>query len=169
MTIKTEFSVPSPYINKYVWASLQSIDPSLAKDYKNIVPFFPVSDTRADEWPWQSKPYVIYDQLFRMRSKPGYFVKKKQLLYVIKGTPSEVLAWTNAIGMIMDRQDAAAQDLNEWLAQNEPDAGVYFHWFKVMQIDAANENRMDMAVNQKYLSTMIIEYEYHVTRPSKFD
>jgi hypothetical protein len=168
MSLKDVLPVPPTYINKYVWDSLKSLDPGLS-NYGNIVPFFPISDARADDWPWQTKPYVIYDQLLRFRSGPLYVVRKSQLLYVVKGTPTEVLAWSNAIGVILDRHDAAGQDVNAWLSQNHPSAGVYFHWFRVMQVDQAAENRMDFAVNQKYLSTMVIEYQYHLTKTGKFD
>ena len=168
MTLISEFPLAAPYINKYVWSKMREIDQSLS-DYGNIVPFFPVSDTRADEWPWQTKPYVIYDQLFRLRAKPGYFVKKAQIIYSVKGNPTEVLQWANAIGMILDRQDVTGQEINEWIENNEPSAGIFFHWARVMQIDATNENRMDVSVNQKYLATMIVEVEYHVTKSSKFD
>lgn len=169
MKLLEAFPIATKYINEYLWDSMKTIDDSLAKDYGNIIPFFPISDTRSDEWPWKDKPYVIYDQMFRLRSRPGYFVHKTHALYFIKGGPSEVLAWTNAMALILDRQDSSAQDLNAWLAQNNPDAGIYFHWFKVMQVDQTNENRMDMAVSQKYLSTMVVEFEYHVTKTHQFD
>jgi Cdc6-like AAA superfamily ATPase len=148
---------------------MKSLDDSLEKDYGNIVPFFPISDTRSDEWPWKDKPYVIYDQMFKMRSRAGYFIHRTQALYFIKGTPTEALTWSNVMALIIDRQDSAAQDLNNWLSQNHPDAGVYFHWFKAMQVDQTAENRMDMALNQRYLSTMVVEFEYHITKQTKFD
>ncbi len=169
MKLIDSFPIASKYVNGYVWNAMQSIDDSLAKDYQGIVPFFPISDSRADEWPWQSKPYVIYDQMFRSRSRAGYFVHKSHTLYFIKGSPSEVLAWTNAIALILDRQDAAAQDINNWLSTTHPDAGIYFHWFKAMQVDQTAENRTDLSINQKYLSTMVIEFEYHVNKTHGFD
>ena len=107
--------------------------------------------------------------MFGPRTRPRYFVHKAHTLYFIKGNPTEVLAWTNAMALILDRQDSAAQDLNDWLAQNHPDAGIYFHWFKVMQVDQTAENRMDISTNQKYLSTMVVEFEYHVTKTNSFD
>jgi len=169
MSLVDAFPIAPEYINKYVWASLQQLDPSLTSGYQNIVPFFPVSDTRADEWPWQTRPYVIYDQLFRLRGKPLYLAKRQQLVYFIKGTPTEVLAWSNAIEMVLDRQDAAGQDVNAWIAQNDPDAGIFFHWFRTLQVDAVHENRTDMSTNQKYLSTLIVEFEYHVNKTNGFD
>ena len=107
--------------------------------------------------------------MWKSRSRTGYFVHKVQTVYFVKGNPSEVLPWANAIGVILDRQDSAAQDLNNWLSETNPNAGIYFHWFKVMQVDQTNESRMDVAINQKYVSTMAIEYEYHMTNTGKFD
>lgn len=169
MSLADAFPLAANYINKYTWAMMKEIDPSLETDYGSITPFFPISDTRSDEWPWKDKPYAIYDQMWRLRSRSGYFVHKVHALYFIKGTPTEILAWTNAMGMILDRQDSAAQDINNWLAANHPDAGIYFHWLKVMQVDQTSENRMDMAINQRYLATLVVECEYHITRPSRFD
>lgn len=169
MKLVDAFPIASKYINGYVWDSLKSLDDSLEQDYGNIIPFFPVSDSPTDEWPWKSKPYVIYDQMFRLRSRAGYYVHKTYTTYFIKGSPVEVLAWSNAMALILDRQDAAAQDINNWLAANHPDAGIYFHWLRVAQVDQTSENRMDIAVNQKYLSTMIVEFEYHITKTHQFD
>lgn len=169
MTLQDAFPVPTTYINKYVWDAMKSLDDSLAGDYKNIVPFFPASDTRSDEWPWKNKPYVIYDQLFRMRRNTRYFDHKIQTLYYIKGAPVDAIVWTNAISHILDREDAVAQDINNWLAANHPDAGVYFHSFKVIQIDQFTDNRMDISLNQQYMATLAVEYEYHLTNQSKFD
>ena len=169
MKLIDAFPAPSSIINNYVWYAFNQIDPDLASQYDGILPFFPISDTRADEWPWQTKPYVIYDQLVSPRRSPFYIIRKNRLVYVVKGTPSEVIAWSNAIATILDRQDAAAQDVNQWIEENDPSAGVFFHRFKVMQIDAANENRMDLSTNQKYLATIVIEYDYHLTEPMHFD
>lgn len=169
MSLADAFPVASKYINEYVWDSLKSIDPSLASDYGDIVPFFPLSDSHADDWPWRDKPYVIYDQMFRLRSTAGYFVHKTQALYSIKGTPTEVLTWTNAISLILDRQDSSAEDINNWMSLKHKDAGVYFHWLRVMQVDKTSENRMDIAVNQQYLSMMVVEFEYHITRDNGFN
>ena len=169
MKLVDAFPIAARYVNGYVWDSMKSIDSSLEGDYKGIVPFFPISDSRSDEWPWKNKPYVIYDQMFRLRSRAGYFIHKTHVLYFIKGNPTEVLAWTNAMALILDRQDSSAQDLNDWLAENHPDAGIYFHWFRVMQVDQTSENRMDISTNQKYLSTMVVEFEYHITKNNSFD
>ena len=169
MSLQDSFPIASTFVNKYLWHSLKRVDSSLGKDYGNIVPFFPISDARSDEWPWSNKPYVIYDQMWKMRSKTSYFIHRTQTIYFVKGNPSEVIPWANAIGVILDRQDATAQDLNNWLSDNHPDAGIYFHRFKVMQVDQTNESRMDISTNQKYISTMAIEYEYHLTKTLDFD
>ena len=90
-------------------------------------------------------------------------------MYFVRGTAEDVITWTNAIGMILDREDVSAQAINEYLADNDPTAGVFFHRLRVMQIDMVNDNRQDLTVRQQYTATLIVEMEYHVTKDAGFN
>lgn len=169
MNIRNAFPLPAVYINKYLWDSMKSIDSSLASEYGNVVPFFPLADSRGGDAGWGDKPYVVYDQLMKFRAKPLHTTHKVQLMYFVRGGAVDVLSWTNAIGHILDRQDDSAKDINHYVATTDPDAGIYFHHTKVFQIDASNEERMDLAVRQYYTASMVVECQYHTTKDLGFN
>lgn len=166
--IKQAFPVPTLSMNKYVWNSLKSIDTTLSTKYGSIVPFFPLADSRAGDTAWGAKPYVIYDVLFRFRPRTFPIIHKLQSLYYIRGQADDVIGWANAITMILDRGDNSAQDINNYLAENDPNAGVYFHSTKVFQMDPANEWRQDLSVRQYYTEQLMVETDYHITKDQGF-
>lgn len=169
MSIQDAFPLPAVYINKYVWHSLKSLDPSLSSEYGSIIPFFPLADARGGDAGWGNKPYVVYDELMRARGKAFYVKHKVQIMYYLRAGAVDNLTWTNAIAHILDRQDASAEDINNYLAANEPDAGIYFHQTKAFQIDVVGEERMDLSVRQYYTSALIVECDYHITKDNGFN
>ncbi len=167
--LKDAFPIPVLHINKYMWDSMKSIDATLATTYGTTVPFFPLADSRAGDAGWGTKPYVVYDHLFKMRGKPSYFIKHMQAMYFVRGTAEDVLTWSNAIGQILDREDEAAKEINIYLRDNDPTAGVFFHSLRVHQIDMVNDQRQDLSVRQQYTASMIIDFRYHITKDSGFN
>lgn len=163
------FPIPVINVNKYLWSAMCGIDTSLSTTYNGIVPFFPLADSRAGDAGWGAKPYVVYDFMFKFHNGPFYPVKKVQIMYFIRGTAEDVITWTNAIGTILDREDVAGQAINEYLADNDPNAGVFFHRLRVMQIDMVNDNRQDLTVRQQYTATLVVEMEYHITKDAGFN
>lgn len=168
-SLSDAFPIPVLNVNKYLWSAMCGIDTTLTTKYAGIVPFFPLADSRAGDAGWGAKPYVVYDFLFKLRGKPFYPVKKVQIMYFVRGTAEDVVTWSNAIGHIMDRDDVSAQAVNEYLAVNDSDAGVYFHRTRVLQVDMVNDSRQDLSVRQQYTSSMMIEMEYHITKDSGFN
>lgn len=162
--LKDFFPIPILHVNKYVWHEMTTIDSSLTTTYDGIVPFFPLADSRGGDASWGSKPYVVYDQLFKLGTKKLPYIHKMQALYFVRGTSEDVITWTNAIQHILDRGDDAAKDCNTYLAETNSDADVYFHCFSGLQIDMVNDNRQDLAVRQYYTASMIIDMEYHLNR-----
>ena len=71
----------------------------------------------------------------------------------------------------LDREDAAAQDLNYWIATNdiEDDNGnvitpnVMFHNIKVYQADEARDIAELASARTLFLNKLVIEYDYHTT------
>ena len=170
MSLQDTFPIPAVPINGYVWDKLKQLDgPGGDLSKYTVRPFFPISDAKSGDAFWQSNTYVIYDQLMKFRETPFYPVHKEQVLYFVRGTATNNLVWTNAIAHILDRGDQAGKDVNAWMRINQPDCGIYFHSFKVFQVDHAAEQRTDQALNQRYVSTMVIEYTYHLTKTMGFD
>lgn len=167
--LKDAFPVPVLHVNKYLWDAMTTTDTNLAAQYGNIIPFFPLADSRAGDAGWGTKPYVVYDSLFKLRGKPFYAIKKLQVMYFVRGTAEDVITWSNVIGHILDREDESAQDVNNYLRDNEPDAGIYFHRTRVLQIDMVNDQRQDLSVRQQYTSSMIIDLEYHISKDSGYN
>lgn len=116
------------------------------------------------------QPLLIqYDRLMRFRPNSFYPVKKEQLLYYLYSTSLENV--NNAmivISQLLDREDAAAQDLNVWCANNPQTVNgsqipynVFFHNIKAYQADETRD-LVDLAsARAVYVNKIIIEYDYH--------
>ena len=168
--LKDAFPIPSLYLNQYVWAAMTGIDETLLPLYGDTVPFFPLADSRAGDAGWGNKPYVVYDNLFKLRGRPFPQIKHLQIMYFVRGSAEDVITWSNTIAHILDREDDSAKDVNNYLSVNSslpPD--VFFHRIRVHQIDMVNDQRQDLAVRQQYTATMIIDTKYHITQNSGFD
>ena len=169
MKLIEAFPLPTTYINSYVWAALNLIDDTLQSNYGTIMPIFPLADARGGDAGWDNKPYIIYENLMRFRPKPFYPIHKLQTFYFIRADASDTLVWSNAIIHILDRGDAAAQDINNYLSLNHPTAGIYFHHLKVFQVDTPSDERLDLSLRQQYTTSLIIEYEYHISKDQGFN
>ena len=165
--IKAAFPTPAIHVNNYLWDSLKSIDATLDAQY-DYRPFFPLADAVGGTQGWGSKPYVVYDQLMKFRPKAFYGIHKAQIWYWVRGQADDAIGWTTAIAHILDREDSSARDLNEWLRDNDPTAGIYYHNIKVFQVDSGKDERMDLSVKQTYTESMIIEVTYHITKDNGF-
>lgn len=116
------------------------------------------------------QPLLIqYDRLMRFRPNAFYATKREQLLYYLYSTSLENV--NNAmivISQLLDREDAAAQDLNAWASSNpQTIAGeqiphnVFFHNIKAYQADETRD-LVDLAsARAVYVNKIIIEYDYH--------
>jgi hypothetical protein len=160
---------PAITVNQYLWYTLLEINPDLDLDYGTIIPFFPIADFGSGfDWAEQGKPYVLYDRMIRMRYNEFYPSKRDHFIYAIKGQDTDLMAWSSAIQYILDRQDDAAQDINEWNANPEkwfPETGktqadpFYFHKLKVYQTES--DQPRDWSVRSNYVSEFIVEACYH--------
>jgi hypothetical protein len=108
-------SIPSLAVNKYLWHTMKTLEPSLDNQYGNTIPFYPIGDSAAGDEPWDNKPYIVYDRVFRFSSKPFYEHKRESTLYYLKAREIESLTWSAAIQMILDREDDSAKDINAWI------------------------------------------------------
>lgn len=116
------------------------------------------------------QPLLIqYDRLMRFRPSSLYPIKKEQLLYYLYSTSLENV--NNAmivISQLLDREDAAAQDVNAWSIANPQSVNgqqlpynVYFHNIKAYQADETRD-LVDLAsARSVYVNKLIIEYDYH--------
>jgi hypothetical protein len=178
---------PPHWINSYLFYKLSNdygpgkvgIDPN-----QTIVPFFAPTTTGREEIYQQlisnsglSQPTMItYDRLMRFRVSPFYGIKREQLIYTIYGKVEAVQNINIVVSQLLDREDAAAQDLNDWARDNPISlngeavpANVFFHNIKVYQIDETRDILELNSVNMsEWASKIIIEYDYHAAEGSTF-
>jgi hypothetical protein len=92
------------------------------------------------------------------------------LVYFIYGPNlSKLFDTTRVIIECLDREDAAAQDLNSWVATNEIKdendqtitPNVYFHNIKVYQADESRDIAELASARTLFLNKLVIEYDYH--------
>lgn len=115
---------------------------------------------------------IVYDRMLRVNPSPFYVRKREQIIYTIHSTSlDKVIGAHRIISEALDRMDASAEDVNAWTAKNavlDTDSSaqnVYFHNFRVYQI---NETRdlLDLAsVRTIFRNKIIVEYDYHVVNP----
>jgi hypothetical protein len=113
---------------------------------------------------------IMFDRLIRFRPTPFYRNKREQLVYFIYGPNlSKLFDTTRVIIECLDREDAAAQDLNSWLSINDIEdengnaitKNVMFHNIKVYQADEARDIAELASARTLFLNKLVIEYDYH--------
>jgi hypothetical protein len=73
------------------------------------------------------------------------------------------------ISASLDREDAAAEDVNNYSAQNATEdnpARVYFHNIRVYQVDESRDVAELASARTLFLNKIIIEYDYHTSGES---
>lgn len=175
----TKIAVPSLFIAGYL--KQQLIDFGLVPNNPDWTPFVPASmpidiSTYYDQLiqlSGESSPIVVqYDKLMKFRSSPFYRSKREQLLLTIRCSSFEKKeAASRIIQEALDRQDASAEDINKWSASNTLlddngsaiDKNVYFHYFKVYQVDESRDIVELSAVKTDFWDKLVVEYNYHTT------
>jgi len=182
---------PENIINLYVWEQFKNYAPTFYNLYgptsggPDIIPFFPAP---ANNLPTavidNDLPYVMFDKFSRVRGGYKYFypVKTDQMRYTIVGGSlydvnrnqqdryATTINLTSLIQNILDREDDAAQDINEF-AKSLPDYNdsnypelnkYYFHCINVYQ-SGFTDTQQDVSDFMEYNPTrdLIIKYDYH--------
>lgn len=169
---KTVANLPYPpkWINKYIFNELSDYDDIGVSSVSQLTPIFATSPTNTEEIYRDvvqataiSEPLVIiYDRLMTFRPSPFYPHKREQLLYYLYSTSLENVNNANiVISQLLDREDAAAQDLNTWCSQTQDDFNVFFHNIKVYQAQEARDVLDVASARTMFVNKIIIEYDYH--------
>ena len=110
---------------------------------------------------------IMYDRLMRLRPNAFYRHKREQLVYFIYSTNMDSLYGAlRVISDCLDREDAAAEDLNKWLGANQdkvPPLNVKFHNLKVFQADESRDVAELASARTVFVNKIIVEYDYHST------
>ena len=159
---------PPTLINKYLLAQLELH--GLSDPNTDFNPFIPVQSTSIDDLfdELPAEPYlVVYDRLTRYKPNAFYRHKREQLVYTIHSLEqAKMFDISRVIAESLDRQDAAAQDVNQWLIENPDELtglrhNVFFHSFRVFQIDETRDIVELGSIKFNYRNKIIVEYDYH--------
>jgi len=182
---------PENIINLYVWEQFKTHAPAFYNLYAptsggpDIVPFFPApANNLSTEYLENDLPYIMFDKFSRVRSGYKYFypVKTDQMRYTIVGGSlydinrnqqdryATTINLTSLIQNILDREDDAARDINEFTKTlpdynnaNYPELNkYYFHCVNVYQ-SGFTDTQQDVSNFMEYNPTrdLIIKYDYH--------
>jgi len=167
-SILTDTVFPPILINKYIIDQLKNF--GIVTGIEGIEPIVPVQSTSIDdlfdEITITGDAFLIaYDRLIRYNSSTQYWNKREQLVYTIHSSDSaQGLDISRVITEALDREDAAAQDVNSWISNNQdkvPATNVFFHNFRVFQIDETRDILELGSVKFNWRGKIIIEYDYH--------
>lgn len=168
---------PPYFINGYIKEQLQYFE--LLTGQEQLDPIIPVMPTNIDDLygnyigaPGQQDPLmIVYDRMLRVSPSTLYMRNREQLVYTIHSSSLEnVLGAHRVISEALDRLDAAAEDVNSWASKNpiydefgnQVAHNVYFHSFKVYQINETRDLLDLSSVRTIFRNKIIIEYDYHV-------
>ena len=166
----SDFGVMPLAVNGYLWDTMKAIEPSLSSKYKNKTPIFPLGDAASGTKAWENMSYMIYDRMFTIMKNPFYPIKCEEIRYYLKAKETDTFLWGSAIQIILDRQDDAGKDINDWIRNNggNEEYPVYFHKLRVNQVTSSmaseKENIRDFSIRNYYVTEFIIDAEYHYTK-----
>jgi hypothetical protein len=181
----TDLPFPPHWINAYLYEKLSGyddigmapmnaqMDPN-GRPIRQMIPIFAMTPTSTEEIyknvlqsSTVEQPLIIqYDRLMRFRPTPFYGRKREQLMYYLYSTSIANVNNANiVISQLLDREDAAAQDVNDWATANSGSLNVphnvYFHNIRVYQADETRD-LVDLAsARTVFINKLIIEYDYH--------
>ena len=120
----------------------------------------------------ESPILIVYDRLMRFRPSPFYRRKREQLIYFIYSSDvGKLIDTVRIISDSLDREDAAAQDVNKLTAKNsttENPANVYFHNIRVYQADESRDVAELASARTLFVNKIIVEYDYHTKDPAEY-
>jgi hypothetical protein len=156
---------PIHVVNRYLWDELKKrMSPTeITKyNYGNIMPIFPVNDSTSGDAKWINRPYFVYTQAFRV-THGLHVLKKATFVYSLKSNVNDFMGWASALQDILDRQDDAAADINEYnwsLGNGSLYCPVIFHSFRVYQNEPAKPS--SSVSTPSVSATFMVVAEYHL-------
>jgi hypothetical protein len=184
LNILNQTGFPPTFVNAFVNSELKEFG-LMPDGPEPFQPFFPAQVPDGIEGIYDGTPFIrnnpdttviIFDRLIRFRPTTFYRHKREQLIYFIYSPNlSKLIDTTRVIIECLDREDAAAQDLNLWISQNDilDESGnaipknVFFHNIKVYQADESRDILELTSARTLGLNKLVIEYDYHTSGASE--
>ena len=182
-TARETFDFPTLYINEYLYSIISQYDDinmSRNLNVPNYIPFLPAGVTSdldafyrglstASGFEGELPATIFYDRLIRIRNSPFYVGKKEQALYTIYARASDAHSIGLIISQVLDREDAAAQDLNKWIHENREyliskgfPMKIFFKSMRVFQIDESRDLLELQSFKAGTMHKYVVEYDYHL-------
>jgi hypothetical protein len=174
----TDTSFPPIFINQYVVEQLKQFN--ILSGFEQMIPIFPTTPTNIEDVfknyigaPGIDDPLLIqYERLIRFRPTPFYRRKREQTVYYLYCTDlSKITDAHRIISDALDREDAAAQDVNAWCASQSTEQlpfNIFFHNIRVYQADETRDILELASARTVYANKLIIEYDYHSNTPPDY-
>ena len=175
----SDLPFPPHWINEYLYKQLSKYEGINMSEGQpgsgQMVPIFAVTPTNTEEvyknllqsFPVEQPLLIQYDRLIRFRPNSFYPRKREQLLYYLYSTDLATVNYANIlISQLLDREDAAAQDLNTFIrGESTLDLAhnVFFHSMRVYQADETRDVIELASARTVFINKLIIEYDYHPT------
>lgn len=157
---------PIEVVNGYIWSVLTEMEPALLasnmwpKAKYPQGPFFPINDSASGISQWKDRPYFVYNKAFRVEHLM-YEHKKETFVYSLRANVDEVFAIAGALQKIIDRQDDAAADINEFnrSTQNDRYCPVVFHSLEMYQNEPSDPR--DSSSSPYTVTNFQVVVKYH--------
>ena len=175
----SDLPFPPHWINEYLYKQLSKYEGINMSEGQSgsgqMVPIFAVTPTNTEEvyknllqsFPVEQPLLIQYDRLIRFRPNSFYPRKREQLLYYLYSTDLATVNYANIlISQLLDREDAAAQDLNTFIRDESTldlAHNVFFHSMRVYQADETRDVIELASARTVFINKLIIEYDYHPT------
>ena len=176
----SDTSFPPIFINQYVIEQLRIFGILSEAKYEQMLPIFPTTPTNIEDVfknyiapPGIDDPLLIqYERLIRFRPTPFYRRKREQTVYYLYCTDlSKITDAHRIISDALDREDAAAQDVNALCAKLSTEQlpfNIFFHNIRVYQADETRDILELASARTVYANKLIIEYDYHSNTPPDY-
>jgi hypothetical protein len=168
--LTTDLPFPPTWIDGYVTAELLKYGDIGVSDSQTIGPIVRVgSGTNIDELYANltqngsvSEPLlIISDRMMVFRPNSFYPQKREQIIYYMySADPTNVWKASQIISQLLDREDASAQDLNEW-CRGKAGHNVFFRNTKVYEVQASRDLIDYATAKVTMVNKLIIEYDWH--------
>ena len=167
---------PTVLINEYI---SEKVMDSLPNSFTQKFRFFPQLPTDinsiTDDMPEAADNiFVVYDRMFKMRNRAFPHIKNEQALYYfykMAGLPDDLYDTVQIVYDLLDREDESGQEINQWLqskivndvitVNNKDFKPVFFHSFKVYQLQETRDTMNHGTVRTFAGSKIIVDYKYH--------
>ena len=184
---------PEEIVNRYIWHQFKIYAPEFCKPYvqvsggPEIIPFFPAPPTNVPAWILdQNLSHIVFDKFTRVRGpyRELYPIKTDQMRYSIVGGAiggenygypylqedryANTIKLTSLIYKILDREDAAAQDINNFAntlpgySESNPMFKYFFHCFNAYQSGfTENQGDVENFMDHNAKRDLLVKYDYH--------